>query len=313
MRVAVLDDCQQVAESYADWQSLNAEVVFHSGHHADDDSVIEALTGFDVVVAMRERTPFTAARLARLPDLRLLVTTGMKNASVDLAAARARGVTVCGTESTVTATPELTWGLILSLLRHIPEEDAGMRSGGWQRTVGADLAGRRLGVVGLGRLGRRVARIGQAFDMDVVAWSQNLSPAVVEDLGLRALSKEELFSTADVITVHYKLGERSRGIVGRPELALMKPTAYLVNTSRGPLIDTDALVEALQEGRIAGAALDVYDDEPLPADHPLRTTPRTVLTPHLGYVTEATYGIFYGQAVEDIAAWAAGEPVRVLS
>jgi phosphoglycerate dehydrogenase-like enzyme len=314
MRIAVLDDYQQVAGECADWAASGAEEVsFRSGHHADDDAVVAALAGFDVVVAMRERTPFTAERFERLPDLRLLVTTGMANAAIDLDAARAHGVTVCGTGSPATATPELTWGLILSLTRHLPEEDARMRAGGWQRTLGTDLAGHRLGVVGLGRLGRKVAAIGQAFGMEAVAWSQNLGDAAAAEAGVRAVSKEELFATSDVVTVHYKLGPRSRGIVGRAELALMKPTAYLVNTSRGPLVDTQALTEALHAGRIAGAGLDVYDTEPLPADDPLRTAPRTVLTPHLGYVTRDTYEIFYGEAVEAVAAWAAGRPVRVLT
>ncbi|MEN5074830.1 D-2-hydroxyacid dehydrogenase family protein [Isoptericola cucumis] len=313
MRVAVLDDYQQVAHRFADWASLGAEVDFLDRHLPDDDAVVAALAGYDVVVAMRERTPFTTARLARLPDLRLLVTTGRANAAIDLDAARERGVVVCGTGSPTNATPELTWALILALLRHVPAEDRAVRDGGWQHTVGADLAGRRLGVVGLGRLGTRVARVGAAFDMDVVAWSTHLDAAHAAEVGVRAVTKDELFATADVVTVHYKLSARSVGIVGAGDLARMKPTAYLVNTSRGALVDTDALLAALHDGRIAGAGLDVYDAEPLPADHRLRSAPRTVLTPHLGYVTEATYETFYGEAVEDVAAWAAGSPVRVLT
>jgi phosphoglycerate dehydrogenase-like enzyme len=262
---------------------------------------------------MRERTAFTAERFARLPDLRLLVTTGMRNAAIDLDAARAHGVVVCGTDSPGSATPELTWALILALARNVTEEDARLRAGGWQRTVGADLAGQRLGVVGLGRLGAQVATIGAAFGMDVVAWSQHLDPDVARGFGVTPLDKEDLFATSDVVTVHYKLSERSRGIVGRDDIARMKPTAYLVNTSRGPLVDTAALLEALHAGTIAGAGLDVYDEEPLPADHPLRSAPRTVLTPHLGYVTHGTYEVFYRQAVEDIGAWAAGRPLRVLT
>lgn len=313
MRVAVVDDYQRVAHRFADWASLGAEVEFLDRPLPDDDAVVAALAGYDVVVAMRERTPFTAARLARLPDLRLLVTTGRANASIDLDAARERGVVVCGTDSPTNATPELTWALILALLRHVPAEDRAVREGGWQHTVGGDLEGRRLGVVGLGRLGAKVARIGLAFGMDVVAWSTHLDAARAAEAGVRAVAKDELFATSDVVTVHYKLGERSRGIVGAADLGRMKPTAYLVNTSRGPLVDTGALLAALHDGRIAGAGLDVYDVEPLPADHPLRSAPRTVLTPHLGYVTEGTYRTFYGQALEDVAAWAAGEPVRVLS
>jgi len=313
VRVAVVDDYQRVAHRFADWASLGAEVEFLDRPLPDDDAVVAALAGYDVVVAMRERTPFTAARLARLPDLRLLVTTGRANASIDLDAARERGVVVCGTDSPTNATPELTWALILALLRHVPAEDRAVREGGWQHTVGGDLEGRRLGVVGLGRLGAKVARIGLAFGMDVVAWSTHLDAARAAEAGVRAVAKDELFATSDVVTVHYKLGERSRGIVGAADLGRMKPTAYLVNTSRGPLVDTGALLAALHDGRIAGAGLDVYDVEPLPADHPLRSAPRTVLTPHLGYVTEGTYRTFYGQALEDVAAWAAGEPVRVLS
>ncbi|WP_369372857.1 D-2-hydroxyacid dehydrogenase family protein [Promicromonospora sp. Populi] len=312
MRIAVLDDYQQAAHRFADWASLQADVQFHPEHHADPAGLARALAGVDVVVAMRERTPFTAEVLDLLPDLKLLVTTGRANASIDLAAARARGVVVCGTESPSSATPELTWALILAVARHVPQEDARLRAGGWQHTIGMDLAGRRLGVVGLGRLGTQVARVGAAFGMDAVAWSTNLDPAAAAEAGVRAVSKDELFATSDVVTVHYKLSARSAGIVGRDDLARMKPTALLINTSRGPLVDTGALLEALHAGRIGGAGLDVYDVEPLPADHPLRSAPRTVLTPHLGYVTEDTYATFYPQAVEDIAAWAAGSPVRVL-
>jgi phosphoglycerate dehydrogenase-like enzyme len=313
VRIAVLDDYQQVAHNYADWASLGAPIVFLTEPLPDDDAVAAALAGCDVVVAMRERTAFTAERFARLPDLRLLVTTGRQNAAIDLAAARAHGVVVCGTDSPASATPELTWALILALVRNVPEEDARLRAGGWQRTVGADLAGQRLGVVGLGRLGAQVATIGAAFGMDVVAWSQHLDPDVARGFGVTPLDKEDLFATSDVVTVHYKLSERSRGIVGRDDIARMKPTAYLVNTSRGPLVDTVALLEALHAGTIAGAGLDVYDDEPLPPGHPLRSAPRTVLTPHLGYVTHGTYEVFYRQAVEDIAAWAAGRPLRLLA
>src|SRR5699024_4453745 len=259
--------------------------------------------------AMRERTPFTADRLARLPDLRLLVTTGRVNASIDAAAARAQGIVVRGPAATTSATPELTWGLILSVLRSIPAEDASVRSGGWQTTIGGDLDGHRLGVIGLGRLGTKVARVGQAFGMDVVAWSQNLDAERATGLGVRAVSKEELLSTSDVLTIHYKLSERSRGLISATDLEAMKRSAVLVNTSRAGLVDTEALIAALEAGRIRGAGLDVHDLEPLPVDHPLRSTPRTVLTPHLGYVTEDTYRIFFAQAVENIAAWAKGHPI----
>ena len=279
---------------------------------ADDDDLVQVLAGAEVVVAMRERTAFTAGRLQRLPDLRLLVTTGRVNASIDVEAARALGIVVCGTESTTSATPELTWGLILSVLRSIPAEDAAVRGGGWQSTVGGDLDGHRLGVVGLGRLGTKVARVGAAFGMEVVAWSQNLDAERADGLGVRAVSKDELFSTADVVSIHYKLSERSRGLVGAAELEAMKSGSILVNTSRAGLVDTDALITVLEAGGIRGAGLDVHDEEPLPVDHRLRSTPRTVLTPHLGYVTEDTYRIFFTQAVEDIAAWISGEAIRVI-
>lgn len=313
MRIVVLDDYQNVASNYADWQALGAELEFVSRPIRDTEDLVQTLTGAEVVVAMRERTLFSADRLRQLPDLRLLVTTGRVNASIDLEAARAQGITVCGTESTTSATPELAWGLILSVLRSIPTENAAVASGGWQSTVGGDLFGHRLGVIGLGRLGSQVARVGAAFGMDVVAWSQNLDETRAAEVGVRAVSKEELFATSDVLTVHYKLSDRSRGLVSAHELSLMKPTSVFINTSRAGLVDTDALMAALHEGRIRGAGIDVYDSEPLPVDHPLRSAPRTVLTPHLGYVTEDTYRIFFTQAVEDIAAWAAGEPIRQLS
>ena len=312
MRIVVLDDYQQVAAKFADWSGLDADVEFISRPIVDDDDLVKVLNGAEVAVAMRERTAFTAGRLERLPDLRLLVTTGRVNASIDVEAARSQGIVVCGTESTTSATPELTWGLILSVLRSIPTEDAAVRSGGWQSTVGGDLDGHRLGVVGLGRLGTKVARVGAAFGMEVVAWSQNLDAERAQGLGVRAVSKDELFSTADVVTIHYKLSERSRGLVGAAELEAMKPGSILVNTSRSGLVDTDALITVLEAGGIRGAGLDVHDQEPMPVDHRLRSTPRTVLTPHLGYVTEDTYRIFFTQAVEDIAAWISGEPIRVI-
>ena len=327
MRVAILDDYQQVALASADWSAVRerAEIHVFTTHIGRTEALVNALEPFDVIVAMRERTPFDAERLGQLPQLRLLVTTGMSNASIDLAAAAARGITVCGTGGVGSSTAELTWGLILALLRHIPTEDRWMKmagraggaalgvGGGWQQTVGTGLDGKRLGVVGLGRQGRRVAEIGRAFGMHVVAWSQNLDPSQAEQVGAKAVSKEELFASSDVVTVHYKHSDRSIGLVGEAELALMKPSAFLVNTSRGPLVDTEALLAALKSGAIAGAALDVYDVEPLPLSSPLRTAPNVVLTPHLGYVTEEAYQIFYGDAAEDIVAFASGSPVRVLS
>lgn len=313
MKIVVLDDYQDVAGEFADWDSLGAEVHTVTRHMTGEKDLKDLLYDAPIIIAMRERTPFTRSLLASLPQLKLLVSTGKANASIDLDAARDHGIVVCGTESPASSTPELAWGLILSVLRSIPTENQAMRDGGYQSTVGTDLAGHRLGIIGLGRLGGRMARIGQAFDMDVVAWSQNLDPADAESLGVQAVSKEELFSTSDVLTIHYKLSDRSRGIVGAAELDLMKNTAVLINTSRGPLVDTDALIDALEAGSIGGAGIDVYDTEPVPADHPLRTAPRTVLTPHLGYVTRDTYSVFYSQAVENVAAWMAGQPIRVLT
>jgi phosphoglycerate dehydrogenase-like enzyme len=312
LRIAILDDYQHAALTSADWDRLDAEIsVFHS-HIADTGDLVSELRPFDVIVAMRERTRFTAERIALLPQLRLLVTTGMRNASIDVAAADAAGVTVCGTRGTAGATPELTWALILSLVRHVPAEDRAVRDGRWQHTLGFGLSGRTLGVVGFGHIGQRVAAVGQAFGMEVIAWSQNLSGKAAAARDVTAVTKDELFATADVITVHYKLSDRSAGLVGARELGQMKPTAFLVNTSRGPIVDTDALLAVLRSGAIAGAGLDVYDEEPLPGGHPLRTAPRTVLTPHLGYVTDDGYRTFYGDAVEDIAAFAGGRPVRVI-
>ena len=314
-RIAVLDDYQSVAADYCDWSQLPepAEVVEFHDAVADPDALVARLRSFDVVIAMRERTRFSREVLERLPDLRLLVTTGRRNKSIDVEAATERGITVSGTGILPNGTAELTWGLILAVARHIPQEDASVRAGGWQETVGTDLAGARLGIVGLGGQGSQVARIGLAFGMDVVAWSENLTDERAAEVGVRRVDKDELFGTSDVVTVHTLLSKRTRGLIGADDLARMKPTAILVNTSRGPIVDQQALLDALQGGRIAGAGLDVFDEEPLPRDHPLRTAPRTVLTPHLGYVTRDTYEIFYREAVEDVAAWIAGSPLRVLT
>jgi phosphoglycerate dehydrogenase-like enzyme len=304
VKVAVLDDYQDVARHYGPWEELGdaVDVTVFTDHVADEESLVDRIAGFPVVVAMRERTAFPRRVLQRLSDLRLLVTTGMGNAAIDLAAARDHGVVVTGTGGLGPPTAELTWALILGLARDIVGEDRSIRTGGWQRSVGADLDGATLGVVGLGRLGSRVASIGLAFGMDVIAWSQNLQRATAQARGVRAVSKEELFRTADVVTVHLQLSERTRGLITKDDLALLKPTATIVNTSRGPIIDEGALLEALSLGKLAGAGLDVFDVEPLPDDHPLRSAPRTVLTPHIGYVTDGTYQLFYREIVEDIAA-----------
>jgi phosphoglycerate dehydrogenase-like enzyme len=283
-------------------------------HFADEDALVEALAGFDIVVTLRERVAFPASVLGRLPRLRLLVASGMRNSVIDYAAAEKHKVTVCGTASSPTPPVELTWALLLGLARGIVTESTALRSGGpWQSTLGADLHGQRLGLLGLGKIGGRVARVGLAFGMRVSAWSQNLTRERAEEVGVeRAESKEELLRTSDFVSLHLVLGERTRGLLGAPELALLKPTAYLVNTSRAGLVDQEALLTALREGSFAGAAVDVFDSEPLPADHPLRSAPRLLATPHLGYVSRANYERYYGQAVEDIRAYLAGEPIRVL-
>lgn len=315
MRVAVLDDYQQVAERCADWKGQLAghEVVFFSDHLADEEAVVARLAGFDAVVAMRERTPLARRALERLSRLRLVVTTGMSNDSIDLAAAREAGIVVCGTGSLAWPTAELTFGLILALARRIVVEDASVRAGGWQQSLGTGLYGKRLGVVGLGRLGSQVARLGRAFGMEVVAWSPRLTAERAEAQEVELVTKADLFARSDVITIHLRLADSTRCLVGEMELSAMAPTAYLVNTSRGPIVAEAALLAALEEGTIAGAALDVFDEEPLAADHPLRRAPHCILTPHVGYVTEENYRVFYGEAVEDLVSFAAGSPVRVLA
>lgn len=314
MNVAILDDFQNVALTLADWSRhlSGARITVFNDNIADNVRVVRRLLPFDVIVAMRERTPFPRERLEALPNLRLLVTTGMWNRVIDMDAARERGIIVCGTESSREAPVELTWALILGLARHIAAEDATMRSGGWQTKVGTELHGLTLGVLGLGRLGTEVARIGKAFGMRCIAWSQNLTAARCDEAGVTYASKNAFFSSADVLTVHVVLSDRTRGLIGRHELELMKPTALLINTSRAGIVDTGALIAALVKETIAGAAIDVYDDEPLPSDHPLRHTPRTLLTPHIGITTERNYRLYYTQAVEDIAAFARGNPIRVL-
>ncbi|WP_327072569.1 D-2-hydroxyacid dehydrogenase family protein [Kitasatospora purpeofusca] len=316
LRCAVLDDFQGVATTIADWSPVadRVEVVPFREHPASVAELVAAVADFDIVVTLRERIAFPAEVFERLPRLRLLVASGMRNSVIDHAAARAHGVTVCGTASSSTPPVELTWALLLGLARGLVEESTALRSGGpWQSTVGADLAGRRLGLLGLGKIGARVARVGLAFDMDVVAWSSNLTAERAAEVGVRrAGSKEELLRESDFVSVHLALGARTRGLLGAPELALMRPDAYLVNTSRAAIVDQEALLAALSAGRIAGAAVDVFDQEPLSADHPMRTAPRLLATPHLGYVSRDNYRRYYGEAVEDIAAFLAGAPVRVL-
>lgn len=311
-KIAVLDDYQSVAAVSADWGTLGYDVSFFDRHLDDYRQVAEQLDGFEVVVAMRERTPFDRQLLASLPGLKLLVTTGMRNAAIDIEAASELGVTVCGTRSPGHATAELAFAFVQTLARGLISEADSVATGGWQVGLGRDLRDARLGVIGLGRLGAQVARFGLAFGMDVRSWSENLTDERAQEVGVRLVSKRELLESADFVTIHLRLSDRTRGLIGPEELSVMRQDAYLINTSRGEIVDEDALVRAVRAQTIAGAALDVYSQEPLPPDHPFRAEPRIVATPHIGYVTKETYRIFFGDAVEDIAAWAAGSPVRVL-
>lgn len=314
-RIAVLDDYPKLALASADWGALPGEAqvqVFHH-HLGDEEQVAEALAGFQVLVLMRERTPLPASLLERLPELRLVVTTGMRNLSIDMQAARARGVDVCGTSMLGYPAFEHAWALIMGLAKNLSAEDRLMHEGGWQAGPTAGLGGRTLGVLGLGKLGAQVARVGLAFDMKVLAWSRNLTEQRARECGATLVEKETLLRESDFVTIHLVLGERTRGLIGRDELALMKPHAYLINTSRGPIVDEAALIEALRAGRIAGAGLDVYDTEPLPAEHPLRTLPNALLTGHTGYSIREAFPLMYGQCVECVKAWLDGAPVRVLN
>jgi D-3-phosphoglycerate dehydrogenase len=315
-RCAILDDYQNVTLKLGDWApvSHDVDVKVFTKASGNQSQVIEALRDFPIVCAMRERTPFPRAVFEALPNLKLLITTGMRNASIDLAAAHERGVIVCGTAAVGQPTAELAFGLILDLARNISHENARLKAGEpWQETIGIDLAGRTLGILGLGKLGARVARFGKAFGMRVIAWSQNLTPEKCKEAGAEHVSKEELFRRSDFLSIHLVLSARSRGLVGSAELALMKPTAFLVNTSRGPIVDEAALIDTLRNRRIGGAGLDVFDTEPLPADHPLRKLPNVVLTPHLGYVTEDNYRAYFKDMVADIRGFLDGKPVNVLS
>ena len=314
--IAILDDYQNVALRMADWSGLQKghRVVAFNERLPDVDAAACALADFDVIGIMRERTPFSRALFEKLPKLRLLVTTGKRNASVDLEAAKARNVLVCNTGGAGRSTAELAIGLMIALARHLREEFHTMRpGGGWQRTLGFDLEGRTLGIIGLGNLGAKVGKIGNAMGMKVIAWSENLSDERAKESGAERVAKDELFKRSDVVSIHSVLSPRTRGLVGARELALMKPTVLLINTSRGPIIDEAALLAALREKRIAGFGGDTFDVEPLPGDHPLRSEPRALLTPHLGYVTEETYRGFYAGMVQAIDAWLAGKPINVLS
>jgi len=314
VQIAVIDDWQNVASGVVDWSLLAplGDVHFLHDYPADTATMVERLKGFEVICVMRERSTFDKALLQGLPNLQLLVTGGMRNAAIDIPAAKALGIQVCGTDSYKHAAPELTWALIMASTRNLLAEANSLREGGWQVGLGGDLYGKTLGVLGLGSIGQKVAKFAQVFGMRVIAWSENLTPERASESGVTWVSKRELFEQADILTVHLVLSDRSRGLVDAQALSWMKPSARLVNTARGPIVDEQALVQALQAGRLAGAALDVYGEEPLPAEHPFRRLPNVLATPHVGYVSEQNYRQFYQQMIEDIQAWANGAPIRVL-
>ncbi len=313
-RIAVLDDYQGAALSYADWAPVQARAeltVFHD-HVAEPDALVERLLPFDAVCVMRERTPLPRTVLERLPNLKFIGSNAPRNPSIDLEAAKARGITVCSTGYTSHGAMELTWALILAASRNIPAEAASVRAGGWQTSVGRDLKGSILGIMGLGRIGQSMAAVGRAFGMEVLAWSQNLTAETADDAGATLVDKATLLTRSDFLTLHLVLSSRTRGIIGAPDLALMQPDAWLVNTSRGPLVDEPALIAALERRAIAGAALDVFDTEPLPPSHPFRTLPNALISPHVGFVTSKTYAIFFTDTVENLLAWLDGAPIRVM-
>ncbi|HEY4175833.1 MAG TPA: D-2-hydroxyacid dehydrogenase family protein [Kofleriaceae bacterium] len=303
--IAVLDDFQNVALKMADWSPLDgkANVTVFTDHVVDDNALVERLLPFDIICVMRERTPLPRAVLERLPRLKLIASTGVFNSSIDLAAAKERGIEIVHTRYDSTAAIELTWALILAGARHIAAENASLRSGGWQQHLGSALSGSTLGILGLGHIGGVVAKIAKAFNMNVVAWSENLTPSRAAEFGARHVSKEQLFRESDVVSIHLVLSRRTRGLVSATELGLMKPTARLVNTSRGAIVVEADLISALREGRIANAALDVFDEEPLPPQHPFRTLPNVLATPHIGFVSDDLYRLFYGDTVTNIVRW----------
>jgi phosphoglycerate dehydrogenase-like enzyme len=305
IRIAVLDDYQHVATRCADWSPLDgrAEVTIFHDHVADHDALIQRLAPFDALCVMRERTPLTAELIAALPRLRLIASTGRGNASIDVDAAEARGVEVLHTNYSSTPTIEFVWAAILGIARNIAGEAASVRVGNWQVGLGTELRGKTLGILGLGRIGSKVARIGQAFGMEVIAWSQNLAEETASALGVRRVSKQDLLAQSDFLTIHTRLSERTQGIIGADDLATMKTSARLINSSRGPIVDEAALIDALSHGRLAGAAVDVFAEEPLPAGHPFRHLPNVLATPHIGYVTEEMYRTFYGDSVKNLVDW----------
>ncbi|TFF14244.1 D-2-hydroxyacid dehydrogenase family protein [Pseudomonas sp. BCA14] len=314
LQIAVIDDWQNVASGVVDWSVLSSvgQVHFLHDYPADTATMVERLKGFEVICVMRERSLFDKALLQGLPNLKLLVTGGMRNAAIDIPAAKALGIQVCGTDSYKQAAPELTWALIMASTRNLLAEANSLRAGGWQVGLGGDLYGKTLGILGLGSIGQKVAQFAQVFGMRVIAWSENLTQERAAQCGVTWVSKQALFEQADILTVHLVLSDRSRGLVDAEALSWMKPSARLVNTARGPIVDEQALVAALESGRLAGAALDVYGEEPLPVDHPFRHLPNVLATPHIGYVSEQNYRQFYQQMIEDVQAWAAGTPIRAL-
>jgi phosphoglycerate dehydrogenase-like enzyme len=315
VQIAVIDDWQDVARDVVDWSALDSigEVRFVHDYPADNETLAKRLGAFEVICVMRERTRFDADLLRQLPKLKLLVTGGMRNAALDLKAAAELGIQVCGTDSYKHAAPELTWALIMAATRNLVMEANALRAGKWQQGLGGDLHGKTLAILGLGSIGKRVAQFGQVFGMRVIAWSENLTPERAAEAGVTYVSKQELFEQADVLSVHLVLSERSRGLVDAQALAWMKPSALLVNTARGPIVDEAALIKALQKNRLAGAALDVFDVEPLPENHPFRTLENVLATPHVGYVSQQNYHQFFSQMIEDIQAWSAGEPIRLFA
>jgi phosphoglycerate dehydrogenase-like enzyme len=305
VKIAVLDDYQQVAFKFADWSAIaaKAEVKVFTDHLADEQEVIERLLPFNVLCVMRERTPLTRQILSQLPNLKLIVSTGMRNASIDIKAVEEFNITLKHTGYLEFGAPEMTWALIMAIARHIPQESINFKTGAWQTTIGSDFKGKTMGILGMGRVGSKIAAYAKAFDMNVIAWSPNLTVEKAAESGVQLVSKEELFKQADFVTIHMVLSDRSKGIVGEADLTLMKPTAYLINTSRGPLVDENALIEVLQQNKIAGAAIDVFNVEPLPADHPFRKMDNLLATSHIGYVTENTYKLFYTDTVKAVQEW----------
>ena len=315
LKFALLDDYQGVALKSADWDSLAAQctVTAFRDHLTDEAEIAERLMEFDAVMALRERTPFPRTLLERLPNIKLIASAGMRNAAIDLDAATELGIVVCGTGGSSRATMELTWCLILGLLRRLPLEHDSTRAGDWQRSIGIGLEGKTLGLIGLGNIGSQMAEVARAFHMNILAWSQNLTQERAEANGATLVSKDDLLRQSDIASIHTRLSDRTRGLLGARELAVMKPTAYLINTSRGPIVDEGALLDVLRSGSIAGAGLDVFDEEPLPSDHPLLSMDNVLLTPHMGYVTQETYVNFYGQTLENVRSYIEGNPQRVMN